>query len=192
MSKKDIIIHIWRVLLPVIILGGAIGGSVWFIKTKPSPKKQKRVAAAAVVETTVVASGSHKVVVAAMGRVVPVQEITLQPEITGLVVWKNSNLVPGGIIKEGEALLRIDRRNYEVARKQQLAAFEKAKVAYQIELSRSEVAAEEWRMMGGAEIGDQRSEALWIRGRLRVRNLLRCVNRSCGPPRSRCWPPVIF
>jgi multidrug efflux pump subunit AcrA (membrane-fusion protein) len=147
------------VLLPVIILGGAIGGSVWFVKTKPSPKKQKRVAAASVVETTAVAGGSHKVVVAAMGRVVPVQEITLQPEITGLVVWKNSNLVPGGIIKSGEALLRIDRRNYEAARKQQLAAFEKAKVAYQIELSRSEVAEEEWKMMGGPEAGGQRPEA---------------------------------
>jgi len=154
MSKKSIVMSVGRILLPVVVLGGAIAAAIWFIKTKPSPPKQKSSPPASVVETIKAVSGSHKVIVAAMGTVVPVQQITLQPEVTGLVVWKNENLVPGGIIKQGAPLLRIDRRNYEVVRKQQLASFEKAKTAYQIELSRSEVAEEEWNMM---EVGDRKS-----------------------------------
>ena len=148
MTNKNILKQFGRILLPILIFAGAAILAVWFIKTKPAPKKQKPKPMASAVKTVTASSGTHKVIVSAMGTVVPVEEISLQPEVTGLVIWKNPNLVPGGIVKEGEPLLRIDPRNYETARKQQLATFEKAKVEYQIELSRSEVAAEEWRMMG--------------------------------------------
>jgi len=137
MAKKNIFISIVRGLLPLIILGAALASAVWFVKTKPAPKKHKQHLPASVVETVEVFTGQHKVVIEAQGAVLPVEEVNLRAEVTGLVVWKNSNLVPGGIV--------------------QLALFEKAKVEFQVELSRSEVAAEEWRMMGGEEFSSQES-----------------------------------
>jgi multidrug efflux pump subunit AcrA (membrane-fusion protein) len=142
--------------MPLIVLAVALVLAIRFVKTKPMPKKQKQHSVASVVETVSVSAGQHKVVIEAQGSVTPVEEVNLQPEVTGLVVWKNSNLIPGGIVHKGDVLLRIDARNYETARNQQLAVYEKSKVEYQVELSRSEIAAEEWRMMG--EVGGRRSE----------------------------------
>lgn len=147
MNNRRIIVRIGKVLLPLFVLGCAVAGAVWFIKTKPAPTKQKSQESASVVETLVAASGSHTVTVSAMGTVEPVEAITLQSEVTGLIVWKHPNLVPGGRVRKGETLLRVDPRNYEAVVKQQQAALEKAQVDYELELSRSEVAAEEWRMM---------------------------------------------
>ena len=147
MNNRRIIVRIGKVLLPLFVLGCAVAGAVWFIKTKPAPKKQKNQETASVVETLVAASGSHAVTVLAMGTVEPVEAITLQSEVTGLIVWKHPNLVSGGRVRKGETLLRVDPRNYEAVVKQQQAALEKTQVDYELELSRSEVAAEEWRMM---------------------------------------------
>lgn len=161
MSDKCIFIRIGRALLPILILGCAAGGAFWLIKTKPSPRKQKQKPTASVVKTLKVSAGPHKMMITAMGTVTPIEEVVLQPQVTGLVTWKHQNLTPGGIVHQGETLLHIDARNYEVALKQQEAALEKAKVQYQLEMSRAEVAAEEWQMMRGgqgAEGGDQRSE----------------------------------
>ncbi len=147
MSKKRIFARIGQVLLPLVVLGSAAALAAWFIKTKPAPKKQKHQESASVVETLVATAGSHNVSISAMGVVSPVEDIVLQSEVTGLIVWKHPNLVPGGMVNKGETLLRVDARNYEVAVKQQQAALEKAKVEYELELSRTEVAAEEWGMM---------------------------------------------
>ncbi len=148
MTNKSIFKQITGILIPILVLAGAVILAMWFIKTKPAPKKQKNKTMASAVKTITASCGSHTLMVSAMGTVVPIEDITLQPEVTGLVIWKSPNLVPGGIIKAGETLLTIDPRNYETARKQYIASLEKAKVEYQIEMARSEVAAEEWRMMG--------------------------------------------
>ena len=158
MAEKKIYTIIIRGGMPLIVLAVALVLAIRFVKTKPMPKKQKQHSVASVVETVSVSAGQHKVVIEAQGSVTPVEEVNLQPEVTGLVVWKNGNLVPGGIVHEGDVLLRIDARNYETARNQQLAVYEKSKVEYQVELSRSEIAAEEWRMMRGAGVGDRKSE----------------------------------
>jgi len=152
MTNKNIPKQITGILIPILVLVGAVMLAVWFVKTKPAPQKQNNKTMASAVKTVTVSYGSQQVMVSAMGTVAPIEDITLQPEVTGLVIWKSPNLVPGGIINEGEKLLAIDPRNYEAARKQHLASREKARVEYQIEMSRSEVAAEEWRMMGAGSM----------------------------------------
>jgi len=116
------------------------------------------------VETLQAEKGENRIVVEAMGTVQANQEIALNPEVSGLVVWKNPNLIAGGIMEEGEALLRIDSRNYEVAVKQAESGLEQARVEYQLELSRASVASEEWEMIG-PEQGDSdlRSKSLALR-----------------------------
>ncbi len=152
-----------RLLLPVLVLGSAIIVGVLFVITKPAARKQKSMPMASVVETLTASSGLQRVTIQAMGTVVPVEEITLQPEVSGLIVWKHRNLVPGGIVRKGEILLRVDVRNYEVALRQQQAVLEKAEVEYHLELSRSEVALEEWQMVNPDRPTDPRVHALVLR-----------------------------
>lgn len=155
MNNKRVSERIGRALLPILVLLCAVGGAWWLIKTKPSPRKHKQKTTAFAVKTLKVSAGQHKIKITAMGTVSPVEKVVLQPEVSGLITWKHQNLTPGGIVHQGETLLRIDPRNYEVALKQQEAALEKAEVQYQLETSRAEVAAEEWRMMRG----EQRAES---------------------------------
>ncbi len=162
MSKKNFS-RVLRIVLPLLLIGVAVGLAVWFIKTKPAPQKRKSMSSASIVETMIATAGDHRVTIEAMGTVSPVEEVILQPEVTGLIVWKHPNLVAGGMVTEGDTLLRVDARNYETMVKQQEAALEKAEVDYQLELSRSEVAAEEWRMMNPDKETDQRSRTLALR-----------------------------
>jgi multidrug efflux pump subunit AcrA (membrane-fusion protein) len=171
-SDRRIFVRIGKVLLPLLVLGCSAGLAVWFIKTKPAPKKQKHQESSSIVETRVATTATHLITVEAMGVVTPIEDVVLQSEVTGLIVWKHPNLVAGGMVRQGDTLLRVDARNYEAAVKQQQAALEKAKVEYELELSRSEVAAQEWDMMGrggrGQESGDDktvgaRSQALALR-----------------------------
>ncbi len=163
MINKRIFVPPPQVLVPLSVLVVAVLAAVWFIKTKPAPRKKSVQPMASAVEAVTVMKKRHSVTITAMGTVSPVQEVALQPEVTGLVVWKHRNLVPGGIVHQGDILLHIDARNYEVAVKQQKAMLEKAEVEYQLELSRTEVAAEEWRMMNQGKQIDSRSRTLALR-----------------------------
>jgi len=163
MSENKQTSKVLQIVLPVLLLVLAAGGMVWFIKTRPAPRKQKAKEMASVVETIAVTNGRNQVTLTAMGTVTPVTEIALQPEVSGLIVWKNPNLAPGGILHEGESLLRIDARNYEAALLAQEANLEKALVNYQLELSRSEVAAEEWQLLNISTQPNARTKALALR-----------------------------
>lgn len=49
------------------------------------------------------------------GTVAPRTESALVPEVSGRVVWISPSLVSGGFFQEGEALLRIQQRGYDMA-----------------------------------------------------------------------------
>ncbi len=163
MSNKLILKRLRLALLPACILGASLLAALVFIKTAPSPQKKKSQPMAFAVKTLTVATRRHNVTLAAMGTVVPVQEVALQSEVTGLVISKHRNLVPGGIVRQGETLLRIDARNYQAILRQYEASVARAEAEYQFELSRSEVAAEEWRMIEPDNATDSRAKSLALR-----------------------------
>lgn len=163
MIERKNIVRWMRFLAPVLLLGAAVGLAAWFVKTKPTPKKRTHEESASVVDTLAIAAGHQQVTLAAMGTVSPVVEIMLQAEVTGLIVWKHPNLVPGGMVQEGETLLRVDARNYDAVVTQQEAAMQRAEVEYQLELSRSEVAKAEWQLMNPDGDADPRARTLTLR-----------------------------
>jgi RND family efflux transporter MFP subunit len=65
-------------------------------------------------------------VVHAQGTVLPRTESQLVPEVSGNVVWVSTSLVPGGYFEAGEALLRIDDRDYRDAVERARAASSRA------------------------------------------------------------------
>ena len=76
----------------------------------------------------------------------PARQLVVQPEVSGRIVSYHDALVPGGLIQEGEEILRIDARSYELAVEQQRAAVSKAEVEVELEAGRRILAEEEWKL----------------------------------------------
>lgn len=138
-------------LLVVLVLAAGVSVFLVLKLTKPEAEKVEKSQRALLVEVQRVASGSQKVKVHAQGTVMPARSVVIQPEINGTVVWQNEDLVPGGRLTEGERLVRIDPRDYELALEARKADVSRARLELRLEKSRQEVAAREWEKFGTPE-----------------------------------------
>ncbi|MFW5741554.1 MAG: efflux RND transporter periplasmic adaptor subunit [Myxococcota bacterium] len=132
----------------LLIVAAGVGIAVALVKTKPEPRKAGKPKRAVPVEVHVVKTTTQPLAVIANGTVISAREVVLQPEVTGRIVWKSEDLVPGGRIKKGAPLLRIDPRDYATAVEQQKAQLESRKLAYEQEKSRRVIAEREWDLFG--------------------------------------------
>jgi RND family efflux transporter MFP subunit len=71
----------------------------------------------------------------------------LQPQVTGQVVELDPRLGRGGRFREGEVILTIDPRDYELAVRQARAAVERAEFDLRVERGRQTIAQHEWEML---------------------------------------------
>jgi RND family efflux transporter MFP subunit len=152
-----------RTLVSLVILGAAVGAAVYLVRTKPQARERPRPALTALVEVMEARSEAAVVIVRGMGTVIPARETTILPEVTGMIVALNPNLVPGGRVQPGEELARIDPRDYETARDQARAALEKARFDLTVEDGRRTVAGEEWSRLGGEVPTSETGRALALR-----------------------------
>ncbi len=152
-----------RILLSLVILGAAVGAAVYLVRTKPQAGERPRPALTALVDILEARPEAAVVIVRGMGTVIPARETTVLPEVTGMIVDLNPNLVPGGRVKPGEELARIDPRDYEAARDQARAALEKARFDLAVEEGRRTVAGEEWSRLGGEVPTSDAGRALALR-----------------------------
>ncbi len=88
--------------------------------------------------------GAHPVTVRGLGEVKPVHRLTLQSEVSGRVIERSDSLTPGGLIRRGDPLLRIDARDQAAYVASQQAALAQASVALADERGRKSVAEYEW------------------------------------------------
>ena len=98
-------------------------------------------------DTMIASSQPIKVTINAQGVTIPSRQVALKSEVTGRVIWSSHKLRPGGMFRAGEAILKLDPRDYEIAVAQQKAALGRAQVDLQIERGRKNVAEREWALM---------------------------------------------
>ncbi len=146
-----------RVLLPLLSLAVGIGIFMFFVKTKPEAKKRARDEQGTLVDVASIVRSDHTVVVHAQGSVMPAQQIVLQPEVGGRIVWRSENLVPGALVRAGETLVRIDASNYQLALRSQEAQVNRAELDLQVEASRKEVAQREWQLLSTQKDSEARA-----------------------------------
>jgi RND family efflux transporter MFP subunit len=89
-----------------------------------------------------------QLVVHSQGNVQPRTEITLSPEISGVVAEVSPSLVPGGFFEAGDVLVRIESKDYELAATQAVAQVIAANARLVRELAEAEVAKAEWQELG--------------------------------------------
>lgn len=87
--------------------------------------------------------------VRAQGEVQPRREIALTPEVGGKIVFVSDKFVDGGIIKEGDLLVRIEDADYRLAVTRAEARVATAQQALQVEQAESELARQDYEELSG-------------------------------------------
>ena len=112
-EKKNNFLSQFLKILLIFIVAGAI--SAGFILTRPKPSKKKINLYPSTVGVVPVQLAKGHVWIDAMGVVQPTQELKIISEVGGRVEWINSKLIPGGYIKKGEVIAKIEKTDYEIA-----------------------------------------------------------------------------
>ncbi len=138
----------FRALLPVALLCAALGVAAAIVSTAPETQRTTEERLAPLLEVIPVAHQSLARIIEAHGSVMPARDVTISPEVSGPIVEVHAALQPGGIIKEGEVLLRINPEEYELALARAESALAETQAALEVERGRQLVAEREWELFG--------------------------------------------
>lgn len=147
MPAKSAKERISRVLLPVAVLAAGVAAGAVVYTTKPPVEEEPPLVKPRSVNTMAVAERSVSMTVESQGTVEARQIVKLVPQVTGAITWVSDKFVNGGIFAEGERILQIDPRDYELAVISAEARV--ADAAQQLETVRAqaEQAASEWKQL---------------------------------------------
>jgi multidrug resistance efflux pump len=138
-------ILIWVISATIVIL--ALAFAKYQIDTRPKAERKKPPQQARLVTVQIAEQITQKTFVPAMGKVIPAKQITLNPEVSGRVIFISPSVIPGGTIQQGQTLIRIDARDYEAVVKQRQGELARAKLNLKIEQGNQLVAQQEYTML---------------------------------------------
>jgi len=129
------------------LLALAAGAALWLIfGTVPEVEREAAVRQTAMlVEVTRAEAGDFHPVIEAMGTVMPSREIMLSPRVGGEVVELAAEFVPGGFVRRGDVLLRIDDADYRNVLAQRESELEQTITELEIEHGRQDIAERDYR-----------------------------------------------
>ncbi|MXX61829.1 MAG: efflux RND transporter periplasmic adaptor subunit [Holophagales bacterium] len=134
--------------LPAAILAVAALVVVALVRSRPVVETAPREIAPPPVRVLTVTPTQVDLGVRSQGSVIPVTEADLVSEVAGTIVWTSESFEVGGFFDPGEVLLRLDRRDYELAVASARAALAQAGVGLAREQAEADVAREEWEELG--------------------------------------------
>jgi RND family efflux transporter MFP subunit len=143
----SVISTFFRVILPVVFLGGGIAAAVYFIKTAPEAEQKTPDRHAQLVSVTTANRSNYSVVVRAMGTVIPSKRITLQPRVSGQLTEVSDKFVPGGRFDKGETIVKVDSEDYDLIVRQRTADIVRANHDLKIEKGQQVIAKREFELI---------------------------------------------
>lgn len=147
--------------LAALFLALGIGFAVYLLKTPLRAKRQAVEKVAQRVAVYEVRRGPTSVRIDLMGLVKPSREITLMPEVSGVIEEVCPEWMPGGFVRKGQTLVRIDPRDYQVAVKLRQSELAAAQLALTLEQAAQKVARSEYELLG--DIVDSHERSLVLR-----------------------------
>lgn len=152
-----------RVIFPILIVLCGVAVSAYILKTGPEPRRKTPRVKTTLVETAALSQTREKVIIHAMGTVIPAQEIELKSRVSGEIIKVNPKFQPGGQFNTGEEILRIDPEDYALAEEQKRCEVVDAEAAYRIEIGNQEVARYEWERLKGTDGNSALAKELALR-----------------------------
>lgn len=139
----------WKTTLLIclaILLGG---GAVTTLIFSTEPTAQRTGATREtdmLVDVVTVERDTVRPTIEAMGTVEPTQDIVLRPRVSGEVIRRSEAFTPGGVVEEGEPLLRIDPADYENALQQRTSELQQAISDLKVARWRHNIAQREYQL----------------------------------------------
>jgi len=141
-------------LLPLVVLAVGAFGAAYVKSTVPKARKRPPVQQAVLVQVASLQPATERVVLTAMGNVIPAREMVLESRVAGEIVEISPELTEGGFLEAGQAVLRIDPQDYQLALQQKQSAVTSAEYALKLELGHQDVAKREWELLNQGRPAD--------------------------------------
>jgi len=137
----------YKAVLPLLIVAAGVGFLNYQMNSRPQAERRKPERHARLVTIQVVNKEKSTAILPGMGTVTASREITLSPEITGVITSIDPSVVPGGLVKAGQILYQVDRRDYETVVKQRQSELAKAQLELKLETGSQTVARQEYDLL---------------------------------------------
>lgn len=137
-----------RWAFPALVLVVALAGGRYLITQRPAAPQFQPPQVPVAIDAIRVAPEEYDVVVRSEGTVEPRTESTLIPQVSGQIVAISPSFREGGFFEQGDILVTLDPRDYELAIASAEAQVAQAESALEQELAQAEVVADDWRMLG--------------------------------------------
>lgn len=140
-----------------VVVRLAAGGAIVFgaymayrhlIATSPRARRATPPRQARLVQVVELDTSEYVVKVKQNGKVLPAQQVTLQPQVSGKIVEICEDLMPGTAVKAGQKLIAIDRRDYDILVRQRYGDVVKAERDLKVEKGNQEIAKQEYELLG--------------------------------------------
>jgi len=137
-----------KVLFPFVIVALAAAFFMYQMNTKPvAPRKPQSRQARQVRVHTARRTDVRAVLDNIQGPVMPAQKVMLSPQVSGLIVTLSPDVIPGGIVSSGQALLGIDTSDYRLALQQRQSDLARARLNLALERGSQAIAKQEYEML---------------------------------------------
>ena len=117
----------FALLIGLIVIGGTVL-SWLLVQTGPRVTTEEEVKAAKMVKVQELTPKRYPIFVAAHGTVIPARRVSIEPEVSGLILSQHPKLRPGGMIMEGEVLFTVDTTLAAIAVEEASAALVQASI----------------------------------------------------------------
>ncbi|HEA29043.1 MAG TPA: efflux RND transporter periplasmic adaptor subunit [Leeuwenhoekiella sp.] len=149
MKKKKIII----ICLSII----AVAAVAIFLIFSTEPDAQREGAtkkSAMLVEVARVQQGNYRPLIQATGTVLAEEDVMLSPLVSGQVIRRSPEFVPGGFVKKGTMLLQIDPSDYRNTLALREGELMQTQTNLSMEMGRQQVAQQDLALIGGDTLTD--------------------------------------
>jgi len=150
-------------ILALLVIALAAGASYWLYNSKPQTKKKRPQRPIPVVKTIALVPQNEPIVFEASGTVIPARQVVLLSEVEGRVIEQNKDLVPGGIVAEGDMLIQIDPLDYQLQAQGREAEVATAQYELDVEKGKQIIAQQEWKILRDELQEKQINEQLALR-----------------------------
>lgn len=139
---------VYKVAVPLLIVAAGVGSLKYQMDSRPQAERRKPERQARLVTVQAFKKEQSIAILPAMGTVTASREITLNPEITGIITSINPSVIPGGLVRAGQVLYQVDSRDYETIVKQRQSELAKAQLELKLEAGNQTVARQEYDLLG--------------------------------------------
>lgn len=146
------------IIVSLLILLAGVAAVVVIFQTEPTAKRGGATKETAMlVDVVTVNRGNYRPTIITTGSVRPSKDIILSPRVSGEVIAVSPNFTPGGYVKKGEVLLRIDPSDYRNTLQLRKSDLHQAEADLNIEMGRQNVAQKDFQLLEEELAGEDKS-----------------------------------